>query len=134
MATTERGLGVSNFGPDPQVLTDDPAVVAPKSAALDSAKLTTPTVVTSEAVVERINGVTDSSVTPEQIRAVLAALNHTNAGSPVGVVLQDPASGNIAVRISQDGLEMWRIIALDGGVWNDMEPTLPWKTIAEPLA
>jgi hypothetical protein len=123
---------VNNFGPEPQVLTDDP-VVAPKSAALDAAKLTTPSVATTDAVIERINGITDSDITPEQIRAVLAALNTTKAGLPVGTALQDPASGNVAVRISQDGLEMWRVISLDGGVWNDMEPTLPWTRLADPL-
>lgn len=124
---------MNNFGPEPQALTDDPALVPPKSAALDAAKLTTPSVVTTDAVVERINGMTDSDINPEQIRAVLAALNTTKDGLPVGTALQDPASGNIAVRISQDGLEMWRVVSLDGGVWNDMEPTLPWKNVAEPL-
>lgn len=124
---------MNNFGPEPQALTDDPALVAPKSAALDASKLTTPSVVTTDAVVERINGMTSGDVNPELIREVLAALNTTKDGLPVGTALQDPASGNIAVRISQDGLEMWRVVSLDGGVWHVTEPTLPWTKLADPL-
>lgn len=70
-------------------------------------------------------------VTEEHCRMVLTTLDRVKEGAPVGTVLSDPQTGNIAVRVSESGVHMWRVTAPDGGVWADMQPTLPWPVLRE---
>jgi hypothetical protein len=47
----------------------------------------------------------------------------------VGTVLEDPATGSIAVRVSLYGELLWHITGLDGSTNNDQAPTLPGWTV-----
>lgn len=68
-------------------------------------------------------------ISDDQVAAVLAAWNAVKSGEPVGTIVEDQ-SGSVAVRVSEDGVHMWRVSALDGGTWCDMQPTLPgWAYI-----
>jgi len=70
-------------------------------------------------------------VTDEHVAMVLAAWNTVKAGDPVGTIKKDPVTGNLAVRVSENGVHQWKITAPDGGMWSDMQPTLhTWNTLA----
>lgn len=71
-------------------------------------------------------------VTEEHVNMVLTTLERVKEGAPVGTVLSDPATGSIAVRVSEAGVHMWRVTSPDGGTWSDMQPTLPWPVLREP--
>jgi len=48
----------------------------------------------------------------------------------VGTVVIDDATGSVAVRVSEDGLPLWVVVALDGGVSKDMQATLAgWNVV-----
>ena len=69
-------------------------------------------------------------VTTEHVAMVLEAMNAVAAGDPVGTVRVDPATGNIAVRVSDQGIHKWRCTSPDGGTWDDMSPTLQsWNAL-----
>lgn len=72
-------------------------------------------------------------VPEEQVRAVLTALEVIRDGASVGTVVQDPSSGAVACRVVEDGVHLWKVTALDGGEWRDMQPRLKgWKVLVEP--
>lgn len=72
-------------------------------------------------------------VTGEHVAMVLTAWNNVINGEPLGTVKLDPATGNLAVRVSDQGIHKWRVTAPDGGTWWDMQPVLPgWTTIQTP--
>jgi len=72
-------------------------------------------------------------VTEEHVRMVLEAVDRVSNGRPVGTLLNDPASGAFALRVEDNGVQMWRVTATDGSTWGDMQPDLPgWVTIKEP--
>lgn len=67
------------------------------------------------------------------VRSVLTALEQTFDGAPVGTVLQDPATGSVAVRVAENGVLLWKVAAVDGGEWKDMQPNLKgWTVLVEP--
>lgn len=61
--------------------------------------------------------------------AVLAAYRAILSGDPLGVIRRNPETGEIAHRVNQDGLHMWRISHQDGTQYNDLQPTLDWPRI-----
>lgn len=86
-------------------------------------------ITTTDEFVERINGMTVEGITPEQIRAVLEAANLAKAGDKAGTVKLCP-EGKVAVRVTDHGVDQWVVVSPDGGVWRDMQPTLPaWSCL-----
>lgn len=70
-------------------------------------------------------------VTDEHVAMVLQAWNAVVNGEPVGTIKLDPSTGNLARRVSENGIHQWKITAADGGMWSDMQPTLPgWTKLA----
>lgn len=69
------------------------------------------------------------TLTEEHVRAVLQALQAVKQGAAVGTVCQDPESGAVAVRVSDNGVHVWNITGTDGAQWRDMQPTLPGWTV-----
>lgn len=63
-------------------------------------------------------------VTEDQVRQVLAAFTAVKEGDAVGTVMQDPKTGAIAVRITEDGVPQWTVTTLSGGQSRDMQPKL----------
>ncbi len=63
-------------------------------------------------------------VTDEHVAMVLQAWNTVLSGEPVGTIKKDPVSGNLAVRVSENGIHQWKVTAPDGGMWSDLQPTL----------
>lgn len=72
-------------------------------------------------------------VSTEQVAMVLAAWNTITGGDPLGTVRLDPATGSLAMRLSDNGVHKWRVTAPDGGTWFDMSPTLNgWNILSQP--
>ncbi len=69
----------------------------------------------------------------EQVKAVLAAVQRVQGGDPVGTVLEEPGTGNIAVRVSDSGVPYWHVTGLDGSVSNDQQGTLPGWTVLKAI-
>lgn len=63
-------------------------------------------------------------VTDEHVAMVLEAWNTVLSGEPVGTIKLDPSTGNLARRVSENGIHQWKITAPDGGQWSDLQPTL----------
>lgn len=74
----------------------------------------------------------EEPLTPAQVAAVLAAREAILDGDPVGTVKQGPA-GEIAVRVNDEGMHIWRVSCPDGTIYNNLEPTMfgDWVTIKE---
>jgi hypothetical protein len=51
----------------------------------------------------------------------------------VGTVLEEPGTGNIAVRVSDQGVPYWHVTGLDGSVSNDQQPTLAGWTVLKAI-
>lgn len=87
--------------------------------------------IVNDAVVEAVSSQLPE-VTDEHVAMVLSAYESVISGPALGTVVMDPASGQIAMRVSVDGIHQWRITAPDGGVWGDMRPALPeWVVIRD---
>lgn len=72
-------------------------------------------------------------VTDEHVAMVLTAWNNVLNGDPLGTIKLEPGTGNLALRVSEDGIHKWKVTAPDGGTWSDMQPVLPgWTTIHKP--
>jgi hypothetical protein len=69
----------------------------------------------------------------EQVKAVLAAVQRVQGGDPVGTVLEEPGTGNIAVRVSDQGVPYWHVTSLNGGISNDQQGTLPGWTVLKAI-
>ncbi len=70
-----------------------------------------------------------ADMSEEQVKAVLSAVQRVQGGDPVGTVLEEPGTGNIAVRVSDQGALYWRVTGLDGSVSNDQQGTLAGWTV-----
>jgi hypothetical protein len=69
----------------------------------------------------------------DHVRRVLVALDVIKEGAPVGTVVRDAATGAIACRVSEDGVPFWRVTAMTGNQWIDMQPTLDgWTVLVDP--
>ena len=68
-------------------------------------------------------------ITEEQVSMVLSAWNTVQNGEPVGTIVTDPDTGNVAVRVSESGVHVWRVTAPDGGSWSDTQPTMSGWTV-----
>lgn len=66
----------------------------------------------------------DEQLTPNQVAAVLAAREMILDGDPVGTIMKGQ-NGEIAVRVNDNGMHMWRVTSPDGTIYNDTQPKLP---------
>lgn len=90
-----------------------------------------PLPVTTEVVSTISDQLTD--ITPEQVEQVMNAWNLVRQGDPVGTVRRSE-TGQVAHRVSVDGVHLWRVADADGTTWSDTAPTLGWPTIYEVTA
>jgi len=74
-----------------------------------------------------------ADVTEEQVKAVLEAVERVQGGDPVGTVLEEPGTGNVAVRVSDSGVLYWHVTGLDGSLSNDQQPTLAGWTVLKAI-
>lgn len=74
----------------------------------------------------------DAPISANQVAAVLSAYRAILDGDPVGTVRRNPDTGELAVRVNHNGLHLWRVSHPQGEQYNDLQPTLPWPTIAGP--
>jgi hypothetical protein len=72
----------------------------------------------------------EEPLTMAQVAAVLAAREAILDGDPLGTIRQGPA-GEIAVRVNDNGLHLWRVTCQDGNQYNDLQPSMhaEWKVI-----
>lgn len=85
-----------------------------------------------DSVVTAVCQTVGDDFTEDQVRRVLAALDGVREGAEIGTVVQDPKSGAVACRVSEAGVPLWRVTALDGSCWRDVQPRLDgWTVIAE---
>jgi hypothetical protein len=74
-----------------------------------------------------------ADLTEEQVKAVLTAVQRVQGGDPVGTVLEEPGTGRIAVRVSDQGVLYWHVTGLDGSVSNDQQGTLSGWTALKAI-
>lgn len=87
-----------------------------------------PLPVTSQVVSTISDQLTD--ITPEQVEQVMNAWNLVRQGDPVGTVRRS-ADGQVAHRVSVDGVHLWRVSDSAGVTWSDTAPSLGWPIIHE---
>ena len=81
---------------------------------------------TVQAVSAQLPGIDDETVT-----AVINAWNLVKDGDTPGTIVSGP-EGQIAVRVSDSGVHLWKVTAADGSTWTETQPTLPgWTVIKE---
>jgi hypothetical protein len=69
----------------------------------------------------------------DQVRQVFAAFRMVQEGDPVGTIAKDPETGAVAVRVSQNGLPVWKINTVSGDEWQDAQPRLDgWEILFQP--
>ena len=66
----------------------------------------------------------DQPITAAQVGAVFAARQAILEGDALGTVMKGQ-DGEIAVRVNDNGLHMWRVTCTDGTIYNNTEPKLP---------
>jgi len=71
----------------------------------------------------------EDTLTADQVKRVLTSYIAIYEGDEVGTVRHNPDTGEIAHRVSQDGVHMWRVTHPDGSQYNDMQGTLDWPTV-----
>lgn len=71
----------------------------------------------------------EAPLTQAQVAAVLAAHQAILEGDPVGTIKKGPGN-EIAVRVNDQGLHMWRVTCPDGTFYNNTEPSLPSEWVA----
>lgn len=118
-----------NLDAKPLIDEPEPAPIPVADVILDPV----PEVPISDDFVSHINSMTSHEVTPDVIRAVIAAQNLANSGCNVGTVRRND-NGAVAVRVCRGGVPMWAVVSLDGGFGYDTQPSLPWTKLADPIA
>jgi hypothetical protein len=81
------------------------------------------------AQIAKVASEADETITVNQVAAVLAAYKAIHEGDPLGTIRKDPDTGAIAIRVTDNGLHLWRITPPDEPVYNDLQPTLPWPEL-----
>jgi hypothetical protein len=74
-----------------------------------------------------------ADLTEEQVKAVLTAVQRVQGGDPVGTVLEEHGTGNIAVRVSDQGVPYWHVTSLNGSISNDQQGTLAGWTVLKAI-
>lgn len=71
----------------------------------------------------------------DQVRRVLTAVESLRDGATPGTIVQDPATGAVALRVSEGGVDYWSVTDPSGAYYRDMQPQLQgWKAITRPAA
>jgi hypothetical protein len=65
----------------------------------------------------------------DQVREVLGALSQIQNDPEIGMVLRDPSSGAVAVRVAEYGQVYWRVVDLHDKSWIETEPVTGWDTL-----
>jgi len=87
--------------------------------------------VVESAVVTAVAEATGLSV--EDVRRVFEAHRLVSEGAAVGTIAKDPETGAVAVRVSQNGLPVWKISTVSGDEWKDAQPRLDgWEILFQP--
>lgn len=73
-------------------------------------------------------------VTDAQVNRVLTAFNAIYEGPPVGTIIQNAETGEVAHRVSESGVIIWRVTKTNGEAWGSHTPTLPgtWTNLYSP--
>lgn len=96
----------------------------------ETGPLPQPSDLTNDVLLQGISE-TVGDVTKSQVAAVIAAWWALREGDSVGTIRRDPETGAIAVRVSDNGLPLWRVSVPNGEQYNDAQPTLPWPILGE---
>lgn len=80
-----------------------------------------------------LTGATLTDVVRSVMAKVDAAVALTSGGDPVGTIRRSDA-GDIATRVVDGGVPMWRVSHADGTTTTDMQPTLSWTAIYTPAS
>lgn len=84
---------------------------------------------TVQAVSAQLPDIDDETVT-----AVINAWNLVRDGDAPGTIVMSD-EGHVAVRISDQGVHLWKVTAANGSTWVETQPTLPgWTVIKEGVA
>lgn len=69
-----------------------------------------------------------------QVTQVLTALNFVYEGPPVGTIMQNTETGEVAHRVTENGVIIWRVTGTNGEAWGAHPPVLPgnWTTLFTP--
>lgn len=74
----------------------------------------------------------DEPLTRNQVAAVLAAYKNILEGDAIGTLRRNPANGDLAMRVVDNGLHLWRVMPANGDpIYNDLQPTLVGWILAE---
>lgn len=88
----------------------------------------------SSDMVDSVLKLIGTNLDAEQIGSVLMAVDMLSLGDPVGSVCIDDDTGRVAVRVQTGNLIQWRVISTDGSQYNDLQATLPWRSLHNPSA
>ena len=74
----------------------------------------------------------EDGLTDEQVNRVIVAYQAVHEGAPIGTVMLDPVSGDVAKRVVIDGVHKWQVIS-EGGLKFDTRPVLEgWVSVSAP--
>jgi hypothetical protein len=89
------------------------------------------TVVVKDAVVTAVAEIVGLS--DDQVRQVFAAFRMVQEGAAVGTIAKDPETGAVAVRVTENGLPVWKVNTVSGDEWKDAQPHLDgWEILFQP--
>ncbi len=84
------------------------------------------------ALVSHVQSLVGDDVSEDQINRVIVAYQAVYAGAPVGTVMINPETGDVARRVAADGVHKWQVIGADG-VSFDTRPDLEgWDVVRRP--
>ncbi|TRW85552.1 hypothetical protein FK535_09150 [Mycolicibacterium sp. 018/SC-01/001] len=69
----------------------------------------------------------DPALSGEQVEAAVSAMQKTKllfTGSPVGTILRNVDTGEVATRVVDAGIPLWRVNQPDGGTYNTHDPVM----------
>jgi hypothetical protein len=78
--------------------------------------------------------VINSTLSEEDAAKVVAALEAVTATPGVGTVLRNPATGDVAVYVSQYAESYWRVVSADDRTWTEFEPIVGWDVLFDAPA
>jgi len=74
----------------------------------------------------------DDDLSEEQVSRVIVAYQAVYSGAPVGTVMLNPGTGDVAKRVAVQGVHKWHVIG-DDGVSFDTRPDLEgWDVVRRP--
>lgn len=80
----------------------------------------------------KIEAVLRAELSEEDQAKVIAALEAVTTDPPVGTVLRNPATGDVAVYVRQYAETYWRVVSPDDRNWIETEPLVGWDGLFKP--